>query len=111
MAIQEHRCFSITCDVCKETLCGDEGGEMHFETEQQAIDNAGYHDWHTTATSAVCFTDETDLAHNEAIRELHAAAPEPCRCWIAENDAEEVEAAAPHLPAQDAETDRTGDGA
>jgi len=79
MAIQEHRCFSITCDVCKKTLGGDEGGEMHFETAEEAVRYADNSDWHTTATNAVCFTN--DSAHHQAMREHHAAAELGHQCW------------------------------
>lgn len=96
MAIQEHRCFSIVCDVCKESLRSEDGGTMHFDTEREAVDNAGYHDWHTTATSAVCYFDESDAAHDEAIQTAHAAAEPGHQCWLTV----EAEAAAAQVAPQ-----------
>jgi hypothetical protein len=110
MAIKEHRCFTVACDVCGAENEGGYDLTAHYDSAAEALSAAEDYEWHTTpAGRAVC--DREDAAHHKAIRELHAAAPEPCRCWIAENDAEDAEDAAPHLPAQDAETDRTGDGA
>jgi len=88
MAIQEHRCFSIVCDVCKEPLRGEDGGDLHFEDVATAIDNAGYHDWHTTATGAVCYVDD-DAAHFQAMREQCAAAEPGHQCWITDEAAAE----------------------
>ncbi len=70
MSIQEHACFSIACDICRETL-DDDGGTEHFDSAADAREDAKEYDWYVTDAVAICW---------ECLAEDHAPIGDGERC-------------------------------
>lgn len=73
MAFKTATCVLITCDECGQVLENPDGGEYHFDTEEQAREVALTYEWEQLPDGRLVCVDN----HQELLEELGRIQPGP----------------------------------